>query len=89
MTTVGSYAPNAWGLYDMHGNVWEWCLDWYRGSFTGADPVGAASGSYRVMRGGCYGSDAGYCTSSVCSYFNPSYDYYDSYGIRLVCSAGL
>ena len=91
VTTVGSYAPNAWGLYDMHGNVWEWCLDWYRGSFTGADPVGAASGSYRVMRGGCCSRGAGDCSSSGCN--TPTYDYgytYSGpYGFRLVCSAGL
>ena len=88
MTTVGSYAPNAWGLYDMHGNVLEWCLDWYRGSFTGLDPIGAASGSLRVSRGGSYDYAAGNCTSSYCingySYTAPTRN-----GLRLVCSAGL
>ena len=88
VTTVGSYAPNAWGLYDMHGNVWEWCLDWYRGSFTGDDPVGAASGSNRALRGGSCYAGAGDCTSSFCGYYYPSY-YSVNSGFRLVCSAGL
>jgi formylglycine-generating enzyme required for sulfatase activity len=59
---VGSYLPNRWGLYDIHGNVWEWCLDWY-GTYPGTvtDPKGATSGRLRVLRGGCLGQDASVC----------------------------
>ena len=89
VTTVGSYAPNTWGLYDMHGNVYEWCLDWHRGSFTGNDPVGAASGSYRVIRGGSFSHFASSCTSSYCYNNHPSSYYCGYVGFRLVCSAGL
>ena len=64
---VGSYLPNAWGLYDIHGNVLERCLDWY-GTFPGPgtviDPKGAPSGSYRALRGGSRAGDASYCRAA-------------------------
>jgi len=70
---VGSYLPNAWGLYDMHGNVWETCLDWYEAYHASTmDPVGAASGWYRVRRGGSWYNGASRCRSAYRSHASSS-----------------
>ena len=83
---VGTKSPNPWGLYDMHGNVWEWCLDWYASSLTGGtDPKGSSSGSYRVKRGGSWGCIASGCTSSYRDADYPSNEYRSNgSGFRLV-----
>lgn len=74
---VGSYLPNQWGLYDMHGNEWEWCRDWAASySLPMVDPHGGSSGIWRIVRGGDSGSTADGCTSSTTNWNYPFYDYY-------------
>lgn len=65
-TPVGSYAPNAWGLYDMHGNVWEWCADWYGPLEVdeAIDPSGADKGTGRVLRGGSWANAGKNCRAA-------------------------
>jgi formylglycine-generating enzyme required for sulfatase activity len=82
--SVGQKKPNAWGFYDMHGNVWEWCQDW-KGDYPSGhvtDPTGLSSGSYRVDRGGSWGSYAGGCRSADRSSYDPG-GRFGSLGFRL------
>ncbi len=88
---VGSYPPNAWGIYDMHGNVWEWCQDWYdekyyetcKGKGTVENPRGPESGSDRVLRGGSWRSNAQDCRSASRGGLRPDDRNY-AIGFRLV-----
>ena len=64
---VGQKKPNPWGLYDMHGNVWEWCSDWWSDNYPRTpqiDPTGPQDGTHRVIRGGSYNSDPSFCRSA-------------------------
>jgi len=86
---VGSFKPNAWGLCDMHGNVWEWCQDWSGPYATGdaVDPRGANTGTNRVVRGGGWGSSAYLCQSALRNKGLPDYANYYC-GFRLCLPAG-
>jgi formylglycine-generating enzyme required for sulfatase activity len=87
---VGSYPPNAFGLCDMHGNVWEWCADWYDRHYyrlrVERDPTGPADGDVRVLRGGAFSCPAYRCRSAA-RYQGAPGDYGDTIGFRVALTA--
>ena len=102
-TIVGSYKPNDWGLYDMYGNLWELCLDWFENDITSnsyagrpnislADPSKTLSGSssdgFCIYRGGSWKHELQYCRSA-CRGKNDAKSRDNVYGVRVVCTAGL
>ncbi|MFC1694466.1 SUMF1/EgtB/PvdO family nonheme iron enzyme, partial [Candidatus Latescibacterota bacterium] len=87
---AGQKTTNAWGLYDMHGNVWEWCNDWYSSDYNDSspstDPTGSTSGSLRVVRGGSWNNSPGDCQSAGRSGIDLTYKNFN-FGFRVVRGA--
>jgi formylglycine-generating enzyme required for sulfatase activity len=87
----GQYPANAWGLHDMHGNVWEWCLDWHPSRLSGGkvtDPVGSGSVRQRAMRGGAWHNEAMACRSGYRYLIGPIFRAFSS-GLRPVVAKEL
>jgi formylglycine-generating enzyme required for sulfatase activity/serine/threonine protein kinase len=88
MHPVGQKNANAWGLYDMYGNVWEWCADWYDAGYYGrspqSDPTGAPIGTIKILRGGCWDNAANKCLSAYRLNTIPFNDR-TKFGFRVAC----
>lgn len=95
---VGSFPPNAWELFDMHGNVWEWTNDWFASDYYQRsptdDPQGPNSGTHHTLRGGAASVPANECRSAIRAEANVDgpandtkneYAFYGDLGIRVVC----
>jgi formylglycine-generating enzyme required for sulfatase activity len=92
-TPVGQFPPNAFGLYDMHGNVWEWCADTFHGNYDGAPTDGSVwvqngNDNSSPLRGGSWFDNLYYCRSACrLNYLRRDFGYYHV-GFRVVCGAG-
>jgi len=84
---VGLKLPNQLGIYDMSGNVWEWCMDWFDKEFfkknNGVNPINLENGSFRVLRGGSWSGYSDYCVLAYRNYNYPGYRW-DNNGFRLL-----
>jgi formylglycine-generating enzyme required for sulfatase activity len=88
---VGSFKPNALGLYDMHGNVWEWCMDWHPNRLPGGrttDPVGSGTATLRALRGGAWHNEGALCRSGYRYLVGPIHRAFSS-GLRPVIGVEL